>query len=290
MNPPRSRRVAAAVSTASDTAIPPAPSLPPPPNGPLSQRQETSPSKANVNSKGVHGAILLLSQFRRAVAKQSPSGDLKDHDEEHDVELLPTTHARTTKQREGRPLLADEGDAFNINYGGRDQRDVSGKTRTFRVRVPKKLLLWTALIFLGLPLLIFFYFEVTHSTPPTPDTNQPSSDKHDDQFTENQLNITHMTDQSEEITTQVSKTTSPSKEKESTVQDTAGEKDNPQVAPIPIKNTTKTVTTKPNHATAPQSTRLQLDASHFFNQKDKNVNATQTAYKQKSNQKTEEIN
>lgn len=53
------------------------------------------------------------------------------------------------------PVL-DVGDAFGY---GRDRRDSSGKT--FRVVVPKKLLLWVGLIFFGLPIFLFLYMEGT---------------------------------------------------------------------------------------------------------------------------------
>jgi len=112
----------------------------------------TTPSGSR---RHVHGAIQLLTQLRRSAA--SPSD--KDH-ADADIEL-PTTQAQQTK-RQMRPLTVsapaiDEGDAFSIAYGGRDRRDASGKT--FRVRVPKKLLLWVGVIFFGLPILLFLYVE-----------------------------------------------------------------------------------------------------------------------------------
>jgi len=110
-------------------------------------------SRSSSSSRQVHGAIQLLSQLRRSVASNYASENKDSSDEEDDP------NAEKTKQQPQQRTAAkaiDFGDAFGY---GRDRRDSSGKT--FRVVVPKKLLLWVGLIFFGLPIFLFLYVEGT---------------------------------------------------------------------------------------------------------------------------------
>ena len=110
-------------------------------------------SRSSTSSRQVHGAIQLLSHLRRSVASNYAPENKDSSDEEDDP------NAEKTKQQQQQRTAAkaiDFGDAFGY---GRDRRDSSGKT--FRVVVPKKLLLWVGLIFFGLPIFLFLYVEGT---------------------------------------------------------------------------------------------------------------------------------
>jgi hypothetical protein len=289
MNAPRTRRVA---SSAADGAAPVA-SAPNSGGNPLalSQQQQqrldtssshvsqSSNSKPSHQTQGVHSAIVLLSQLRRAVAKKGHHGGegSKDHGDDRDQDdgcsaLEMGNGGAQSRKREARPLLAgvaDEGDAIGIKYGGKDQRDVSGKARTFQVRVPKKLLLWTMLIFLGLPLVIFTLFELGRTK--TPHTDVPHPIVHNNQ---NPATISN--------TTTLSTATATTEQKD---QSNANQEESPDM-PFSLDNkSTELIET--NTEIESESAAQQLAAEVEAIEKDFNTVATATTYENKNVTKTQ---
>lgn len=116
-------------------------------------------------SKKVYVNPSLLGSLRQTVARVSDAtssrlggGTGSDHSSSWQ-----TPHQDT---REARPLLglpleiSDAGDRDHFAIRGRDRTDAAGK-RGFRVEVPKKMLLYTILVFVVLPLVAFFYLLIS---------------------------------------------------------------------------------------------------------------------------------
>jgi hypothetical protein len=127
-----------------------------------SRNTDNFPNNRKVDSSSsrirVHGAIKLLTQLRRSVISNTYSSDKDSSGSDNEATLTSKQHRQRIANAPSISTvpMVDVGDAFEY---GRDRRDSSGKT--YRVVVPKKLLLWVGVIFFGLPIFLFLYMEGT---------------------------------------------------------------------------------------------------------------------------------